>query len=196
MTVIGFIRHGITDWNKEGRVQGSSDIPLNEEGVQAAEKLAARLAAEQWDCIFTSPMSRAVQTAEIIAQRAGIELRTDERIRERSSGLIEGTTEEERIERWGADWKTLEMQFETAGEVCERGVDFVREQLEVRPGKRILAVSHGSFIKRVIAAVLDDDRFAVTIHNTSLTVIDLHEKKCLVLNDTSHLQEENDGSSL
>ena len=69
MTTIGFVRHGVTAWNKEGRAQGSSDIPLDEEGIEMAEHVANRLATESWDVIYTSHLLRAKKTAEIIAEK-------------------------------------------------------------------------------------------------------------------------------
>lgn len=188
MTTIGFIRHGQTAWNKEGRVQGSSNIPLNEEGIKSAEKLADRLAGEQWDLIFTSPMNRAKHTAELIASRMpGVIVEEDDRVRERSSGLIEGTTEQERLQKWGRGWRELDMQFESADSVITRGLDFVEEQIHTNPDKRILVVSHGSFIKRMIAILLEDEQYAVTIENTSLTVIEVESKTCTLLNCIAHL---------
>lgn len=188
MTTFGFIRHGQTAWNKEGRVQGSSNIPLNEEGIESAEKLANRLAEEQWDMIFTSPMNRAKHTAELIASRMpGVTVEEDERVRERSSGLIEGTTEQERVQKWGLRWREQDMQFESADSVIARGLDFVQEQTRMNSGKRILVVSHGSFIKRMIAVLLEDEQYAVTIENTSLTVIEVENKTCTLLNCTAHL---------
>ena len=67
MTIIGFIRHGVTAWNKEGRAQGSTDVPLDEEGIAMAERVAERIAKEQCDVIYTSPLIRAKKTAESIA---------------------------------------------------------------------------------------------------------------------------------
>ncbi|GKV65298.1 MULTISPECIES: histidine phosphatase family protein [unclassified Sporosarcina] len=188
MTTIGFIRHGQTAWNKEGRVQGSSNVPLNEEGIESAEKLANRLADQQWDMIFTSPMNRAKHTAKLIASRMpDVSVEEDSRVRERSSGLIEGTTEQERVQKWGPGWRGLDMQFESAESVIARGLDFVEEQTNINPDKRILVVSHGSFIKRMIAVLLEDEQYAVTIENTSLTVIEVENKTCTLLNCTAHL---------
>ena len=68
MTTIGFIRHGVTAWNKEGRAQGTTDVPLDDEGILMARKtVAKRLEKEHWDVIYTSPLIRAKHTAEIIS---------------------------------------------------------------------------------------------------------------------------------
>ncbi|WP_337019427.1 histidine phosphatase family protein, partial [Oceanobacillus massiliensis] len=71
MTEIGLIRHGSTAWNKERRAQGSSDIPLDEEGLMQAKLVAERLSAEKWDVMYSSDLSRARQTAEAIADKTG-----------------------------------------------------------------------------------------------------------------------------
>lgn len=187
MTIIGFVRHGVTAWNKEGRAQGSSNIPLDEEGVETAKKLALRLASEEWDVIYTSPMTRARQTADLLARQSGIEVVEDNRLRERSGGLIEGTTESERQQKWGPQWRELDLQFETAENVIARGLEFVNERVRKTPNQRLIVVSHGSFIKRIIVALMEDEKYTVKIDNASLTVINIEEKSCLLLNDTAHL---------
>ncbi|PIC79000.1 histidine phosphatase family protein [Sporosarcina sp. P18a] len=187
MTIIGFVRHGVTAWNIEGRAQGSSNIPLDEEGIETAKKLALRLASEEWDVIFTSPMTRARQTADLLARQSGVEVVEDDRLRERSGGLIEGTTESERQQKWGPQWRELDLQFETAESVVARGLEFVNEQIEKNRHQRLIVVSHGSFIKRIIVALMEDETYTVKIDNTSLTIINIEEKSCLLLNDTAHL---------
>lgn len=187
MTIIGFVRHGVTAWNKEGRAQGSSDISLDDEGLQAAEKLAKRLANEEWDIVFTSPMTRARQTSDILACQSNIEVVADDRLRERNGGLIEGTTEQERQQKWGPDWRELDLQLETAESVVARGLEFVNEQVQKDPNQRLLIVSHGSFLKRIIVALMEDEKYTIKIDNTSLTIIDVEKKSCLLLNDTAHL---------
>jgi len=106
VTTVGLIRHGVTEWNKLGKAQGVSDIPLNGEGIKQAAALANRLASEKWDIIFSSDLMRARQTAEIIRESLEVDsVFIDERIKELNCGLIEGTTEEERIVRWGIHWR-------------------------------------------------------------------------------------------
>ena len=105
MTTIGFVRHGVTAWNKEGRAQGNTDVPLDEEGIQMAERAAERMQKEEWDVIYTSPLIRAKKTAEIIAQKhSRVDFYVDKRLGEIGGGIIEGTTEEERMQN-GGRWR-------------------------------------------------------------------------------------------
>ncbi|NPV56099.1 MAG: histidine phosphatase family protein [Anaerolineae bacterium] len=84
------VRHGETDWNNAGRIQGHTDIPLNENGRKQARKAAQRLAEQRFDAAYASDLSRARETAEIIAAAHGLPVQTDPRLRERSHGSLEG----------------------------------------------------------------------------------------------------------
>jgi len=86
------IRHGETDWNKEERIQGNIDTPLNERGIAQAKLLAERLVLENLEMIYASPLARARTTAEHIAQKASIPLQLDERLKEKALGELEGMT--------------------------------------------------------------------------------------------------------
>ncbi|WP_198661612.1 histidine phosphatase family protein [Lewinella sp. IMCC34183] len=97
MTRIGFVRHGITDWNLDKRVQGHTDIPLNEKGKLQAKALAGRLTNEDWDLIYSSDLSRAKETAGTIAEAKGVPVKLDHRLREMDCGAVEGTTAAERV---------------------------------------------------------------------------------------------------
>ena len=89
MTTIGFVRHGVTAWNKEGRAQGNTDVPLDEEGIEMAERVADRIQLEEWDVIYTSPLVRAKKTAEIIAEKqSGAELFTQKALISHISTII------------------------------------------------------------------------------------------------------------
>ncbi|CAM3248423.1 histidine phosphatase family protein [Filibacter tadaridae] len=191
MTTFGFVRHGVTAWNKEGRAQGSSDIPLDDEGIEMAERVARRLADEQWDVIYTSPLLRAKRTAEIIAEKkTDIKLVEDKRLRESGGGLIEGTTENERVAKWGYAWRKLEMGFEPNEDIISRGMGFIEEMKEAYPGKRVLVVSHGGFIGRLIKELVPIADFSMDLENTSVTIIELQEDRnqCHLFNCISHLQ--------
>ncbi len=191
MTTIGFVRHGVTAWNKEGRAQGSSDIPLDDEGIAMAEHVAKRFAEEQWDVIYTSPLIRAKKTAEIIAAgKPDVVLLEDNRLREFGGGLIEGTTEVERLEKWGPSWREMELGIEPDAEIISRGMAFVQDMKAAHAGQRVLVVSHGGFIKRLIGALVPDEDLGEKVDNTSLTVVELGNDKnlCCLFNCTKHLE--------
>jgi probable phosphoglycerate mutase len=190
MTRIAIIRHGSTAWNKEGRMQGSTDIPLDEEGILQAQKLGVRLSDEHWDVVYTSHLSRARQTGEVIAAHLGIgAVFQDERLREVSGGLTEGTSEAERIVKWGADWRQLELGMETEAAVCNRGLAFIDDLLEEHAGKHILLVSHGSFIRHILKKLVPGLANAEHLKNTSVTRFTIKDNlwDCEVYNCTKHL---------
>jgi len=89
------LRHGQTDWNVELRLQGSTDIPLNDTGRIQAARAAEVLAAEGITRIIASPLSRALETARIVGRHIGLEPETDARLIERNFGLFEGMTIDE-----------------------------------------------------------------------------------------------------
>ena len=91
-------RHGQTEWNRLGKLQGQTDICLNEVGKQQAEETANQIADEKIDLIITSTLTRAKETAEIINKRFNVPIVIDDRIKERNYGKSEGITLEERLE--------------------------------------------------------------------------------------------------
>ena len=191
LTIVGFVRHGITAWNKEGREQGSMDIPLDEEGINMAERVAERLAEEQWDVMYTSPLIRAKKTAEIIAQKQqGMGFVIDQRLREPSSGQMEGTTEAERVAKWGEAWQELQLGGESYEAMMVRGIEFMEELKEKHPEKRVLVISHGGFMGHLLEWFLPEGKVKEELANTSLTIIELREdgNRCCLFNCTEHLR--------
>ncbi|WP_419960182.1 histidine phosphatase family protein [Psychrobacillus sp. BM2] len=191
MTTIGFVRHGVTAWNKEGRAQGNTDVPLDEEGIQMAERAADRIQGEEWDLIYTSPLIRAKKTAEIIAAKLpGVDLFLDKRLGEIGGGIIEGTTEDERVAKWGPDWRNQDIGFEPEDVIISRGMSFIEEIKQKYPGKRVLVVSHGGFISRLLYALVPEGEFSRDIGNTSVTIVELkdHENICHLFNCMKHLE--------
>ncbi|WNQ08818.1 histidine phosphatase family protein [Paenibacillus aurantius] len=189
MTKLVWIRHGRTDWNSERRAQGQSDIPLNEQGRQQARALALRMAAEGVDFIYSSDLSRAKETAAILAGALGLEVQTDSRLREMHKGETEGTTLEERIKRWGAGWESQPLGIENDHSVTNRGLAFVNEMVRTFPDKRIAVVSHGALIgltvKELVPALPDVAHY----HNTSITTITYNGSEwfCDLLNCAKHV---------
>lgn len=188
MTRIGLIRHGSTEWNKIKKAQGWSDIPLNQDGMDQARQLAHRIKGENWDLMYASPLLRARQTAEAISEQNGIPVLLDERLRETGGGLIEGTTEAERISRWGEDWRSLDLGRETKESAVSRGMAFLEDILEKHPEKNILIVSHGAFIKALLEELVPEEDIQASMQNTSVTVLRLEENWiCELFNCVRHL---------
>ncbi len=139
MTTLLLARHGETDWNRELRIQGSSDIPLNDLGRDQARGLAQELEHVELDAIYASDLSRAQATAAAVAASHGLEVRLDPRLRERSFGSWEGFTR--------VDIEALPEGSRHDGEsdedVRDRVLEAVQEIAGAHPGEQVLIVSHG-----------------------------------------------------
>lgn len=191
--LIGLIRHGLTDWNKIGRIQGQSDIPLNDEGRKQAALLAERLLEEDiaWDFVITSGLSRAEETGRILASRLSIPILTpDLRLIERSFGQVEGLTLKEREEKWGKEWELQDLGQEQIEAIQQRGLAFMEDMWKAHPNKNILVVSHGGFLAQLYTA-LYPNRQQERIGNLSLTILEKKEMEWMPLlyNCTRHLLE-------
>jgi len=103
------VRHGQTEWNASGRIQGHSDVALNEKGLLQAEQAAARLAGETVHAAFSSDLLRATQTAAPIAARLSLDVAADRRLREWSLGALEGLSAEEAKRRHSEALRQLRM---------------------------------------------------------------------------------------
>ena len=139
MTTLLLARHGETDWNRELRIQGSSDIELNELGRRQAQSLAQELTDVDLDAIYASDLRRARATAAAVAATHGLEVTLDPRLRERSFGSWEGLTRED----VNAMPPGSHHDGETDEEVRERMLAAVREIAAAHPGEEVLIVSHG-----------------------------------------------------
>lgn len=172
MVHMALVRHGITAWNKEGRAQGQSDNPLDEEGLEQAAAVAGRLAGERWDALYASDLQRARQTAEAIVAKTGLtEIYYDSRLRELSGGKIEGLTMAERIERFGSDWRTQELGMEKKEQAIARGAAVLELIASRHPDGRIIVVSHGALIRHALMGILPGLNVDELLDNTSVTEI-------------------------
>ncbi|WP_339218726.1 histidine phosphatase family protein [Paenibacillus sp. FSL H8-0332] len=189
--LIGLIRHGLTDWNAVGKIQGQSDIPLNDEGRRQAEMLGDRLLQEpyRWDYCITSSLSRAAETGKIVAAKLGVPLlEPDDRIRERAYGQVEGMTAEARETKWGKDWKLLSLGQESDEALQVRGLAFLEDITARFPGKNVLIISHGGFLAQLYTA-LYKDKYSERLGNLSLTILEKNEQEWnpLLYNCTRHI---------
>ena len=154
MTHLAFVRHGETDWNRERRLQGRADIPLNETGIEQANALAASFDPAEWSLILSSPLSRAWETARALSAGSGIPLGDPaEGLIERSFGQAEGEIVTDAKARWGI---APYPGGESAEEVGERGARYLAEVVATKPGNVIL-VSHGAFIRATVTALTGTD---------------------------------------
>jgi len=140
MTTMLLTRHGETDWNRELRIQGSSDVELNDLGRAQARGLAQELEHLDIDAIYSSDLRRARATAEVVAASHGLDVRLDPRLRERSFGSWEGLTRED----VAALPEGSHHDGESDDEVRERVVEAVQAIADAHPGEQVLVVSHGA----------------------------------------------------
>lgn len=151
MTFFAFIRHGQTDWNLAERLQGASDIPLNDTGRRQAREAVANLGDEPWDAIVSSPLSRARETAEIVAAGLDIELGPayDDLV-ERDYGDAEGADAAEIAEKW-PDFQYPGL--ESLDSVVARATSALAEVAKDYPDDaRVIVVCHGTLIRYTLGA--------------------------------------------
>ena len=151
MTYLALVRHGETDWNRHGRLQGVSDVPLNDTGRAQAREAGTRLAGRRWDLIVASPLARASETAEIIGASLGLGLTaTYDDLVERNYGDAEGMTDWEAYHEWPHGWYP---GLEPRREVAERGLRTVVDLAAEHPESAIVVVTHGGVIRAILDVV-------------------------------------------
>jgi broad specificity phosphatase PhoE len=147
MTELLLVRHGETDWNADGRLQGQTDRPLSDFGRRQARELAEALQGEQLQAIYSSDLARARETAEIVADRLELPVVLDPDLREKDWGTWEGLTAVER--------DRVEFVGESTVAHQERTLRALKRISERHPGAgRVLVVTHGGSMRRVQTAVL------------------------------------------
>jgi probable phosphoglycerate mutase len=158
VTTILLARHGETDWNREQRFQGWADPPLNRTGRAQAVDLSVALMAEELAAIYSSPLHRALETAEVVAASHGLEPVPVEALREVDVGSWSGLTRaeiEERFPEQYARWLDYEQGWtdgETYDAMAERVVAALLELALAHDGERILALTHGGPIRAASAS--------------------------------------------
>jgi uncharacterized phosphatase len=146
ITTFALVRHGQTDWNAQRRLQGCTDIPLNDVGRGQAREAVAVLSAYEWDAMVSSPLSRAAETADLIAAGLGLSVaRREPELAERSFGLAEGLQPGLELDalRIPGGFRGAESKDATA----RRGVAALEALAAEFRGCRVLAVSHGTLIR-------------------------------------------------
>ena len=201
------VRHGTTDWNAEGRIQGQSDPPLNQTGQRQARRLAKRLGSVPFTAAWSSDMHRASETAAAILKGRNLQLQGNPELREKNFGAWEGLTFREVEARYPDLYRNWLMAgdpslappggesdlqlYARAGAV----VDGLRET-HTGSGGNLLVVTHGGTLRALIARLLGlpaQKMWKFRFANTGLSVVSVFEDGSAVvdlLNDTSHLGDD------
>lgn len=205
MTRILLARHGETEWNKIGRVQGWTDIGLNAAGEAQAAKLAERLHGTRLAGVYSSELSRARQTAAPIAAQHSLSVQALPGLREKGYGKWEGLTQEDLERDYAELWhqyhtlRVLEAivpDGETWPEVCLRVAKSLQHILAAHPGaeETVLLVGHGGSARALVLEALQaplPTLLRLHLDNASLSRLDfaaLSDSRVVFLNDTSHLR--------
>jgi probable phosphoglycerate mutase len=163
------VRHGVTDWNRQGRFQGLTDIPLGDDGISQANAAARRLQSFAFDYVVSSPLTRAVKTAEIIAAASGKAVSIDPDMIECDFGSFEGRSIAEVMDAHGiTSVEGLATILPPDGEawtaVSQRALACVGRWLDRHPHAAILFVSHDAVMQSMSEALCNgwfDNRHGV-----------------------------------
>jgi probable phosphoglycerate mutase len=167
LTTFALVRHGQTDWNAQRRLQGATDIPLNDVGRGQARDAVANLSGHQWDTVVSSPLSRAAETANLIAEGLGLSVaRHVPELTERSFGLAEGL-------QAGPDLEALRIPggfqgAESEEEAAVRGLTALEALAEEFRGRRVLVVAHGTLLRVSLSRAIGR-----TLHSIDNAVLNL-----------------------
>jgi probable phosphoglycerate mutase len=173
VTTILLARHGETDWNRDRRVQGHTDVPLNETGRQQASALATALENEPLDAVYSSDLERARETARIVAEPRGLQVEVADGLREKHFGSWEGLTDEEVLRRFPDARRGHWGDGETTDEMTERVIETLHRIAADHPGERVLVVLHGGPLRAALRHCgADHDGAIANCHVASLSVED------------------------
>lgn len=161
-TEIILIRHGETEWNVAGRLQGQHDSLLTATGVKQAKALARRLQSDQFSHLYSSDLGRALSTAQEIAHLTRHTVIADRRLREKSLGILEGLTWPQAGERHPEIVSELDRhnydyvvpEGESNNQMLARTLAFMEEIAEHHPGERVAAVTHGAVLSALFRYLL------------------------------------------
>lgn len=194
------IRHGQTDYNALGIMQGHRGKPLNSTGREQARKLALRFKSEAIDVLYSSDLERAQETArEILSAHPNTASFYARELRERSYGIYDGKHQDFYLSAWK---KTALPYFEfkpkggeSIVESRERALKFYHQLQKKHQDDTVLIVSHGSFIRALLAAILNESFASAKYsnfrqHNSAVTILAIDKEDVVVetFNCVKHLE--------
>ena len=201
ITRLFLVRHGATTATEEDRFSGSAVAELSEEGRWQAARLGERLSRQNLTTVYSSPLSRALDTARIIAGHCRLELAERDGLREIGHGHWEGMKREEVERQFAAEyaaWEADPFTFAPAGgesgvAVLARALPVLREIVAAHPGGHVLVVSHKATLRLLLSSLLGFDprgyRDRLDQSPACLNVIDFRDPvraRLMLFNDTSH----------
>ena len=194
------VRHGETVWNREGRIQGHTDVGLSERGREQARLLAQRLESIALDAAYASDLSRASDTARVILKDREVPLYPTPRLREYHKGAFEGLTEGELRARYPSEYPgyvAKDLDYAPEGGESTRGVSarmaaVINEIKERHLSDNVLVVGHGGSLRAAMMALLGmpmDANWRFVFGNCTLTIVDTYHDNAVLrlFNDGSHL---------
>jgi probable phosphoglycerate mutase len=198
VTLLYLVRHGRSTWNAEGRIQGHADPPLDDLGRRQAQALAARLQTENIHAVYSSPLLRASQTAEILCAVHGWPLWLDPRLMERYTGEWTGLMGSE-VDEWmaanpGYDFRVLGPPGgESTAALMARAAEVFAEIVAAHPGQRVAVVSHGGTLGaylRHMLGIAAEQPVHFRFGNTGLARLSLRDGqvRLLSLGDERHAE--------
>lgn len=153
MTAICLVRHGETNWNAAKRIQGRTDIPLNDTGKWQAEQTGLYLKDDHWDVVISSPLSRAKETAYLILQHVHAPLVIMDDFIERDYGDAEGMSFEERQKLFP---NKQYPHMEPLSALQDRMIEGIEKVSAAYPDQRVLIVAHGAAIHALLTTLADE----------------------------------------
>ena len=193
------VRHGESKWNEQRRYQGQANVPLSGLGKRQAELVAERLAGQKIDAVYASDLIRAWETASAIAEKSGLNVLPEPRLRELKFGVLEGLTFEEAqaqypqmIAAWLEDFNQPPEGAETIDLFNARIVSLL-DDLEAKHDEQVvLLVGHGGSLSEILRVALGlsrEKRWYLEMENASLSEVLIAEGYISLkrLNDTCHL---------
>ncbi len=199
MTRLLLTRHGETDHNHNGLLQGQLDTDLNDTGIEQAQQLSERLRNDDITAVYSSDLQRSRRTAEIVAGPHELEVESLADLNERSYGDLEGepnTVRQQQIEATGTPWHAWTPENgESLSDVAQRTVPAINQIRKEHADDTVIVVAHGSVNKAVLATMLGADSghgHVIRQHNTCINELEFEEYRgwrINRLNDIAHLHE-------
>lgn len=175
-----FIRHGQTAWNLENRIQGQTDIPLNNLGIAQVSELKKKLGDIVFTRCFSSDLKRASETAQIMMRGQQAKIVLDTRLRERDFRELEGQSSSAYINASTQDLKSIESDFA----LSERILQFLNKVIDANPNGTFLIVTHGGVIRSILSKLLH-----LTCRDVEIEIGNRAIMKLLIANENWEIKE-------